>query len=326
MANSASLNDARIRDRHGRRAQWPSHIALRGWRDIVLGTIDDVVNTNVSLVAAGVAFFGFLAIPSAFSAVVALYGLAFNPADVQRQVDAMRGVVPDQAISLIADQLQSITAHSGSKLGIAFGVSIAVALWSVRSGMSSLMTALNIAYGETERRGLLSFQATALALTLGGTLFATVALALIALLPAVIGLLPLGEFGKGLASAVRWPVLLVLMIANLAALYRFGPSRQHARWRWVSWGAAVASMVWLVVSVLFSIYVTGFAAYDKTYGSLGGVVVLLMWLYLTCFAILLGAQLNAEIEHQTARDSTTGLPLPMGERGATMADTLGETR
>jgi len=310
----------------GRHADWPSRIPWRGWRDILIRTFEDISRTNATLVAAGVAFFAFLAIPSAFAALVALYGLVFNPGDVQHQVEAMRGVVPDQAIGLIGNQLQAIASHSGTRLGVSFGISLALVLWSARSGMSSLMTALNIAYQENEKRGYLAFEATAIALTLGGTLFATLSLALIVVLPAAFGLLPLGAFGKTLAWVVRWPVLIALVVTSLAALYRFGPSRERARLRWLSWGAAVAALVWLVASALFSIYVTYFASYDKTYGSLGGVVVLLMWLYLSCFAVLVGAEMNAEIEHQTARDSTTGPPEPMGRRGAKMADTLGEPR
>lgn len=310
----------------GRRADRPSRIPWRGWRDILIRTFENISRTNATLVAAGVAFFAFLAIPSAFAALVALYGLVFNPSDVQHQVEAMRGVVPDQAIGLISNQLQAIASHSPTRLGVSFGISFVLLLWSARSGVSSLMTALNIAYEENEKRGYIAFEATALALTAGGLLFAILSLALIVLLPAAFELLPLGAFSKTLASVVRWPVLIALIVMSLAALYRFGPSRERARFRWLSWGATVASLVWLMASALFSIYVTYFGSYDKTYGSLGGVVVLLMWLYLSCLAVLVGAEMNAEIEHQTARDSTTGPPEPMGKRGAKMADTLGEPR
>jgi membrane protein len=157
-------------------------------------------------------------------------------------------------------------------------------------------------------------------------LFAVVALALIAVLPAIIDLLPFGGFGKTLAAIIRWPILLALLMVCLAAIYRFAPSREEPRWRWVSWGAVVATVLWIIGSALFSLYVGKFASYDKTYGSLGGVVVLLMWLYLSSFIVLLGAQLNAEIEHQTARDSTTGRQQPMGTRGARVADTVGRAR
>lgn len=317
---------ARADDAHGRDAEWPSEIPRPGWWDILLRVKDDLSRTNVSLVAAGLAFFAFLAIPSALTALVALYGLVFDPAAVGKQIDAMQGIMPAQAVGIVANILTSITSSPNSKLSVAFGMSVLLALWSARSGTASLMTALNMAYEEPEKRGFFSFYLHAFALTVGATVFTVLALALIAVLPAVIDLLPLGSYGKLVASIVRWPVLIVLIMVNLSAIYRFAPSREAAKWRWVSWGAAAATILWLVGSVLFSLYVSKIATYDKTYGSLGAVVALLMWLYLTCFAVLLGAEFNAEIEHQTARDSTTGQPQPMGERGAKMADTLGKTR
>jgi membrane protein len=287
---------------------------------------DEISRTNLSLIAAGVAFYAFLAIPSAFAALIALYGLAFDPAEVGRQVQGMRGVLPAEAIKLLSAQLQDLTSHSSATLGIGFAVSLGIALWSARSATSSMIAALNIAYGEQEKRGLFRLQFAALGLTAGGVLFAVVSLALVAVLPAVLDLLPLEELSKTLASVIRWPVLLALVMVAMAALYRFAPCREEPRWRWVSWGAVAATMLWLIGSALFSLYVGEFASYDKSYGSLGAVVVLLMWLYLSIFALLFGAKLNAEIEHQTARDSTTGRPLPMGRRGARMADTLGATQ
>jgi membrane protein len=317
---------ARMDDAHGRHADRPSEIPRPGWWDILLRVKDDLSRTNVSLIAAGLAFYAFLAIPSALTALVALYGLAFDPSAVGKQIDAMSAIMPADAIRIVSTILTSITTSSGSKLSVALGISVLLALWSARSGTASLMTALNMAYEEEEKRGFIRFNVHAFVLTLFATIFALLALALVAVLPVVIDLLPLGSYGKLVASVVRWPVLVLLLVASLSAIYRFAPSREQARWRWVSWGAAVATLLWLVGSILFSLYVSTIAAYDKTYGSLGAVVVLLMWLYVTCYVILLGAELNAEIEHQTARDSTTGTPRPMGERGARVADTLGETR
>jgi membrane protein len=311
---------------HGREATWPSDIPSRGWRDIGMRVFENVSRTNMSMIAAGLAFFAFLAIPSALTALVALYGLAFDPSAVGKQIAAMRGIVPGDAIGLLSGELTQITSSSNSKLSLALVLSVAIALWSTRSATSSLMTALNIAYEEHEKRSLVRFYLDALMLTLGGIVFAVLAIALVAVLPAVISFLPLGDHAKLAAAIVRWPVLLFLVAASLAAVYRYAPSREQAKWRWVSWGAAIATVLWLGGSALFSVYVSHFASYGRSYGSLGAVVALLMWLYVTSFVVLLGAEINAEFEHQTARDSTTGRPKPMGERGATMADTLGKTR
>jgi membrane protein len=188
------------------------------------------------------------------------------------------------------------------------------------------MAALNIVYGEDEKRGLVRFYASALALTLASLAFMSVSLALVAVMPALLHVLPLGDYAKTVASAVRWPILLVMMMVSLGVAYRFAPSRREPRWRWVTWGAIAAAVLWLVASALFSLYVGRVATYNKTYGSLAGVVVLLMWLYVSGYVILLGASLNAELEHQTARDSTVGPEAPMGMRGAYVADTLGDSR
>jgi membrane protein len=311
---------------HGREATRPSDIPSRGWRDIVLRVVQKASSASLSLVAAGLAFFAFLAIPAALTALVAVYGLVFDPSAVGKQIEAMKGVIPGEAISIISNELTQVTSSSQSKLSLALGLSVLIALWSARSGTSSLMSALNIVYDEREKRNVFRFYLDALVLTACGTLFAIVAVALVAVLPAVMTFLPLGSYAKVAAAAARWPVLLALVMASLAAIYRYAPSRERARWRWVSWGAVIATMLWLAGSALFSLYVSSVAGYAKTYGSLGAVVALLMWLYVTCFVLLLGAAIDAEMEHQTARDTTTGRPRPMGERGATMADTLGETK
>lgn len=313
-------------DPRGRRAAWPSEVPWRGWWDILKRIGASISRTNAMLIAAGVGFYAFLAIPSAFTAIVSLYGLAFDPGDVGRQIEGMHGVMPEAAINLLSDQLQSLTSRPRSALGIGLVISLAIALWSARSATASMISAINIAYGEEEKRSIITFQFVALALTIGGIVFAILAIALVAVLPAILGLLPLGDAGKTITSAVRWPILVVLLMAGLAVIYRFAPSREQAKWRWVSWGAVVATILWIVGSALFSIYVGEFASYDKAYGSLGAVVVLLMWLYLSAFAVLLGAAFNAELEHQTARDSTDGTPQPMGRRGAVMADTLGKAQ
>lgn len=324
--NRTSSTPPRRGDPHGRGARHPGEIPKRGWRDIALRVKDDIGRTNLSFIAAGMAFFGFMAIPSALAALVALYGLVFDPHDVERQLQALAGMLPQDAVKILSDQLESLTSRPRGTIGIGFAISIGVALWSSRSATSALITGLNIAYGESEKRSFLKFQMTALGLTVAAVLFIWLALALIAVLPAVMEFLPLGQVGKTVASLVRWPLLAAIVMVALAALYRYAPCRAEPRWSWVSWGAVAATVIWILGSALFSVYVSKFASYDKTYGSLGAVVVMLMWLYLSAFAVFLGAELNAEIERQTARDSTTGEPEPMGRRGATAADTVGEAR
>ena len=308
--------DSPAKDGQGRSADRPSEIPRRGWWDILKRVAGGISEKNLSLAAAGAAYYAFLAIPSALSALIALYGLAFNRADVEGQVAAMRGVMPGQAIQLVSTQLKTLTSHSAQALGIGFAISLLVAMWGVLWSTTSIMSALNMAYGEEEKRGFVRYYATAFALTAAAIAFAVVALALIAILPVVIGALPFGAFGKMIASIVRWPLLIVLVLAALAVLYRYAPSRAEPKWRWVSWGAAAATLLWIAGSALFSLYVGAFATYDRTYGSLGAVVVLIVWLYVSSYSVLIGAELNAEIEHQTGRDSTTGPAKPVDRRGA----------
>jgi len=327
LEHAREITQATRRERDpdsGREAEHPTEIPGRGWKRVLARVKDRTLRDNISIIAAGVAFYAFLAIPSALTALVALYGLAFNPADVQRQLAALHGVMPAEAVQLVTQQLKAVTSQPQTSLGIGFIVALLFAIWGARSAMSTFITALNIAYGEEERRSFFRFQAMAFGLTGLAVVFAALSIALIAVLPAGIDFLPLGSFGKTVASVVRWPVLLALMTIGLAAIYRYAPSRQEAKWRWVSWGATVATALWIAGSALFSVYVGEFASYDKTYGSVGAVVVLMMWLYVSVFAVLLGAELNGEMEHETARDTTTGPPRPVGHRGAWAADNVAE--
>jgi membrane protein len=310
-------------DGRGRAAARPSEIPRRGWWDILKRVAGGLSEKNLSLAAAGSAYYAFLAIPSALTALIALYGLAFNPTDVQNQVAAMRGVMPQPVIGLLSTQLKSLTSHSAQTLGASLVISLLIALWGSLWSTTSMMAALNMAYGEEEKRSTVRYYLIALGLTAAAIVFGVVALALIVVLPAAIGMLPFGGFDKWVATIVRWPLLIVFILVALAVLYRYAPSREEPKWRWVSWGAVTAALLWIIGSALFSVYVADFATYDKTYGSLGAVVVLLVWLYVSSYVVLFGAELNAEIEHQTARDSTTGPSQPMGRRGARVADTLG---
>jgi membrane protein len=320
MAKRISIEDRQ----RGRDAERPSEIPKPGWKDILLRTKQEAASNSIGLVAAGVAFYALLAIFPALAAVISIYGLAADPADIERQMTSAMTMVPAEAANILKQQLQSLASQPRGGLSIGVAVGILLALWSAASGIKALIQGLNIAYDEQERRGFFKLNGVALLLTLGGILFAILALGLIAVLPAAVNLLNLSGPIAAAISLLSWPLLLVAVTVALAVIYRYGPSRQHPRWRWVSWGAGAATALWLVASIIFSVYVANFGSYGKTYGSVGAIVILMMWFYLTAYSILLGAELNAEIEHQTMRDSTTGAEKPMGGRGAYVADTVGK--
>jgi membrane protein len=320
----ASERRRRIREAtgSGQHAEKPHQIPARGWWQILTRTWNEIGNDNVSILAAGVAFYALLSIFPAFSAIVSLYGLAADPHQVEQQVAAMQGVLPAEAANLLTEQLKSLTQGEPAKLGLGLIISVGLALWSARAGTGMLMSALNVAYGEPERRNFIIFNLQALALTAGLILFGLFALFCVAIVPALLQLLPLPDFLRNTIAYLRWPIIAVLVVVALAVVYRFAPSREPPRWDWVSWGAVLATVLWLIGSALFSVYVSDFGSYDKSYGALGAVVILLLWFYLTAYIILAGAELNAEMEHQTARDTTTRPERPIGRRGARMADTV----
>lgn len=307
----------------GREADHPRNIPAKGWRDILLRVKDETSKDNISMIAAGVAFYLMLAIFPMLAATVSIYGLVADPADVQRNFEAVAGVIPEEARSIMVDQLTAVTSASGGQLGFGVVLSIALTLWSASRGVVAMITALNIAYDEVEQRSFIKLNAIALALTLALIVFMIVTLAVVIGLPVVIGYLNLGETIEWAIRLARWPILAVAIILALAVLYRYAPDRDAPRWRWVSWGAVVATAIWLLGSVAFSVYVSNFADYNKTYGAMGAVIILLLWFNLSSFAVLLGAELNAEMEHQTARDTTKGAARPLGQRRAYVADTVG---
>jgi membrane protein len=307
----------------GRQADRPSEIPKSGWRDVLLRTKDQISDDHVSMVAGGVAFYGLLALFPGIAAMVAIWGLLFDPQQVEQQIAGMSGLLPQDAAAIVTEQARKVAA-GGTGLSLAAIGGILFALYSASKGMKALIEGLNIIYDEEEKRGFLKLNLVALALTLAVMVAMLVALGLIIVAPALLGSLGLGSIVQTLVDLLRWPVLFVGVMLVLAALYRYAPSRAEPRWRWVSWGAGLATAVWLVGSVGFSIYVSNFASYNETYGSIGAVIILLMWFWLSAFIVLLGAELNAEMEHQTERDSTTGMPRPRGQRGAYVADHVGE--
>jgi membrane protein len=271
------------------------------WWTILTNFWAELDRDHVSIMAAGVAFYALLSIFPGMSALISIYGLVADPATIENQLNSLAGILPQEALKLLSDQLHALVAAPRDKLGLGLMVSLLLALWSSTSGTGAVMQALNVAFEEEERRGVLSFYGRAIALTLGIGLFALLSLFLIAVVPAIINLLPLSELWRDRVSLIRWPLLAIFAIVALGVLYRYAPARQHPSWNCLSPGTIAAAVLWLVGSAGFSFYVARFSSYDKTYGSLGAVVILLVWFYVTAFIILAGAELNSEIEKARAR-------------------------
>jgi membrane protein len=310
-------------DAHGREADRPGEIPKRGWWEIAKRVKEQIKRDRLSIIAAGVAFYGLLAVFPGLVAVVALYGLFADPAQVESHAQSLSAILPPQAAEVLMTQLHDIASTDQTALGIGAIGGLLLALWSASSAVRTLMEALNVAYKEEERRGMIAFYGTALLLTLGAVVAIIVAMGLVVGLPAVLKLLGMNWLVETIVSLVRWPVLALLAIVGFAIVYRYAPSRAKPRWRWVSWGAAVAVVLWLIGSALFSLYVTRFGNYNETYGAAGAIVILLMWFLLSSYAILIGAEINAEMERQTKKDTTSGRERPLGARGAYAADTVG---
>lgn len=315
-------NAARLQPGRGRHAASPGGIPLKGWTDVLWRTWTSFNADRITRLAGGVTFFGLLALFPGLATFVSLYGLFADVGAAEKQLAILAGVLPADALTFIGKQMLNIAKARDSSLGVTFGVGLVLSLWSANAGMKALFDALNIAYGEREKRSYLRLTLVSLAFTVGAIVFMLFATAALVVLPLLFSYFGFGESTLGLA---RWPILLVSMMLGLACVYRYGASREHPRWRWVSWGSVLAAVLWLGASLLFSGYMSNFAHYDRTYGALGAVVGAMTWMWLSAIIVLLGAELNAELEHQTACDSTTGAPAPMGTRGAEMADTLGET-
>ena len=310
--------------RPGGDADRPTQIPARGWWQVTRRAFKESSADNVGILAGGIAYAAFIAIFPALVAGISLFGLVADPATIAQQAEGVLAALPQEAQPLIRDQLTSLTQTSGGALSLSLVVSILLALWSASGGTSNLMTAVNVAYDETESRGFVKLRGTALLLTLLAIVFVLLTLALVAVVPAVLNALALGTFVNVVVQVVRWFLLVVLIVVALAVVYRLAPDRDAPKFTWTSVGAVVAGVLWIVGSLAFSLYVNNFGSYNKTYGALAGVVVLLLWLYLTSYIILLGAEINAESEKQTAQDTTTGPPVPMGERRAEAADTVAD--
>ncbi|MQW88163.1 YihY/virulence factor BrkB family protein [Sinorhizobium saheli] len=316
---------ARDKPGRGRTATTPGEIPARGLRDVFWRVVSQVSEDRVPLIAAGVTFYILLALFPALTSLVSIYGLISDPAGIGEQITFLAGVLPKQSLQLVTDQLQAISSQKASSLSIGFIAGLLIALWSARNGVAALFEAMNIAYDEVEERGFIRLTLLILGFTAGGLLITAVLIAAIAVLPAVLAFLPLDQWLDRLARIARWPVLLLLIGAAIALVYRYGPHRDPPKLRWLTWGAAFSTLCWFPASLLFSFYIDNFADYNATYGAMGALIGFMLWIWVSTMIIIVGAELNAELEHQTARDSTTGPPKKMGKRDAYVADTIGES-
>jgi membrane protein len=301
-------------------ADKPTQIPAAGWWQVIRRAWAEAKADQVPLLAAGVAFFGFLAVFPAIVAAVLTYGLVADPEQIRNQAGELAAAMPESGRELLLEQLATLTSSPRQGLGIGLIVAVLAALWSASGGVGYLISAVNLAYDEEETRGFVRRKLLSLGMTLGAIVFVLLA----------VGLFSAGAaIGDELATpvrigleAARLVVAVLLIMVALAVTYRLAPDRDAARVRWVSTGAVVATIIWLLASIGFSIYVQTFGNYAKTYGSLAAVVILMLWLWLTAYAVLLGAEINAEAEQQTAQDTTTGEPRPLGRRNAVKADSL----
>ena len=305
----------------GRTARSPWQIPLRGWKDILIRTYREFNEDQLPMIAAGVSFYSLLAIFPGMAAFVALYGLFAEIGEAQKHLQVLSHFLPISTLKFIGDQMMRLAAAQKGGLSVTFVVGLLTSIWSANGAVTSLITGLNIAYEEHERRSWVRRTLISLTFTLGLLVFGIAAIAVLSAGPAAEAYV--GHHAAMMLNLISWPILFVGMGIGLALLYHYGPSRDPPRFQWVSVGSVAALVLWLVVSALFSLYVGNFAHYDKTYGSLGAVVGFMIWNWLTNVVILGGAELNAETEAQTAVDSTSGASRPMGLRDARSADTLG---
>jgi membrane protein len=307
----------------GRHAGSPLQIPSSGWRDILWRAYASVDDDRLLAVSGGVVFFVLLAMFPTITAFVSVYGLFATPASVRGQLVPLFGFMPGDAANLVIGEVQRIASKSNNTLGLASIGGLLFALWSANAGTKSVFDALNVAYGEKEKRSFIRLNLISFAFTIGALLFLLLAVGAVIVVPLILGNFGFLDTGEAILSLLRWPILFVLIAGALSLLYRYGPSRTGAKWRWLTVGSATATILWLIVSALFSWYLANFANYNGTYGSLGALIGLMMWLWISIIVVLAGAELDAEIEHQTARDSTVGQEKPLGYRGAVMADTVG---
>lgn len=324
--DEATIKAAQERARepgHGRSADDPAQIPARGWRDILTRVFWAVPQDRVLSTAGGVAFFALLSTFPGIATIVSLYSLVSDPAAIGQHLSVLNGVLPNGVLELIAAQLKHVAEKGAGTLSTASLISFLIAFWSANSGVAALFDALNVIYREREKRDLVRVYLTTFLFTLGGASVTVAAIATVVGLPYLLNQLGFGTGTDTLLRVLRWPALLVVVSLGLSLVYRYGPSRRTAKWRWVSYGSTLAALGWVGTSTVFSLYVATFDSYNRIYGSLGAGIGFMSWIWLSIVIVFLGAELNSEMERQTARDSTVGRPKPLGSRKAFAADTVG---
>lgn len=311
-------------DNRGHDAEKPGQIPRNGWKDIGIRVKDQLAKDNVSIVSAGVAYYFFLALFPTIIAAVSIYGLVMDPAQVEQQMSQIAGILPEQASRMLSNILERIAGKTEETLGWSFAVSILVSLWSAQKGTNSVFEGVNIAYDEIDERGFFKRNGLTLLFTLAGIILGILCTALVVAFPALVESINLPFYLETLIQWLRWPLMAAVVMGALGITYKIAPYRRSPRFRWVSPGAIIATILWLAGSILFSVYIDNFGNYDETYGSFAAVIVLMLWFYITAYIILLGAEINSEMEHQTRKDSTIGEDKPMGQRNAWHADHVAE--
>lgn len=312
-------------NQRGREAESPKQIPIKGWKDTLVRVKRGLKDDRISLVSAAMAYYALFSFIPALTSVVLIYAWVSDPSEITQHLSSVSQLMPAELLEILKAQLSTLASSASSSLGIGAIFSLLLSLWAASKITKTAMQAMNIIYDEKDRRGFFKLNAMALALTLLGAFLSIVAIGVIVGIPAVTNFF---NFPPAVVTAITigsWLVLLTIFSLFLAVIYRFGPNRNQAKWRWVSWGAIIASVLWAITSLLFSWYAKEFGNFNKTYGSLAAIIVLMTWFYLSSFVILLGGEINAELEHQTKKDSTKGPAKPMGKRDAVMADTVGKS-
>ncbi|RXH23743.1 ribonuclease BN [Bradyrhizobium nanningense] len=324
-ANSPETHPARaaVQPGHGRHAKSPFSIPWAGWKDIFWRTYQRVDEDRLLATAGGVVFFGLLAIFPAVTALVSSYGLFADPKTISANLQTLATMLPEGSFQIVEDQVARVVSHGSTTLGVTFLFGLLLAIWSANAGVKAIFDALNVAYEEREKRSFIKLNMVSLAFTAGGIAALLVMVGVVVAFPLALNHLGMAPESKLIVALARWPLMFLILLVALAILYRFAPSRDAPRWQWLSLGAVMAALLWIAGSALLSWYLSEFANYNATYGSLGAAIGLMMWMWMSAIVIMFGAELNSEIERQTLKDTTTGPPKPLGTREAVSADTVG---